>query len=91
MANNGSCSCDADGFNQDIDECTDPSQYPCIEVGHCHNKKGTFECSCPSGFQGDGRVDGNGCTRNTLAKLIHKLLVRILVGNFHSFVHNKLL
>ncbi|PIN12638.1 Serine/threonine protein kinase [Handroanthus impetiginosus] len=42
---------------QDIDECT--SLEPC--VGTCTNLLGSYSCSCPKGFQGDGKKDGSGC------------------------------
>ncbi|CAN6172415.1 unnamed protein product [Urochloa humidicola] len=35
---------------QDINECDDPSLYPC-RGGHCRNTIGSYTCSCPSGTQ----------------------------------------
>ncbi|KAL6317008.1 hypothetical protein AAG906_026723 [Vitis piasezkii] len=58
------CSC-SDGYRgnpylgcQDIDECSTLS--PCN--GTCQNLPGTFNCSCPKGYEGDGRKNGTGCT-----------------------------
>ncbi|CBI39371.3 unnamed protein product, partial [Vitis vinifera] len=58
------CSC-SDGYQgnpylgcQDIDECSTLS--PCN--GTCQNLPGTFNCSCPKGYEGDGRKNGTGCT-----------------------------
>ncbi|KAK4786489.1 hypothetical protein SAY86_003178 [Trapa natans] len=47
---------------QDIDECA--SSNPCNVTSLCINLPGTFNCSCPKGFAGDGKRDGNGngCT-----------------------------
>ncbi|KAI3811843.1 hypothetical protein L1987_21575 [Smallanthus sonchifolius] len=45
---------------QDIDECADPNNNPCI--GICSNFPGHFNCSCPDGYIGDGRKDGSRCT-----------------------------
>ncbi|PIN24427.1 Serine/threonine protein kinase [Handroanthus impetiginosus] len=42
---------------QDIDECT--SFKPC--EGTCTNLPGNYSCSCPKGFIGDGKKDGDGC------------------------------
>ncbi|KAF2291277.1 hypothetical protein GH714_022144 [Hevea brasiliensis] len=42
---------------QDIDECE--TLKPCN--GTCHNVPGSYDCSCPAGFEGDGRKDGAGC------------------------------
>ncbi|KAI3842977.1 hypothetical protein MKW92_010913 [Papaver armeniacum] len=45
---------------QDINECEDQFNYPCI--GACTNTDGNYSCSCPPGSHGDGRKDGSGCT-----------------------------
>ncbi|KAI3788675.1 hypothetical protein L2E82_01448 [Cichorium intybus] len=49
----------------DIDECADPNNNPCN--GTCTNLPGSFNCSCPHGFEGDGTKDGSGC-RSTNSK-----------------------
>ncbi|KAH6836059.1 hypothetical protein C2S53_012027 [Perilla frutescens var. hirtella] len=41
----------------DIDECS--VSEPC--EGTCKNLIGSYSCSCPSGFKGDGKRDGLGC------------------------------
>ncbi|KAJ1435761.1 Wall-associated receptor kinase, galacturonan-binding domain [Sesbania bispinosa] len=43
---------------QDINECNRrPS--PCSRI--CQNVAGTYKCSCPKGYEGDGLRDGEGC------------------------------
>ncbi|MFQ6646574.1 hypothetical protein Gotur_019678 [Gossypium turneri] len=63
------CECN-DGFQgnpylsngcQDIDECE--TLKPCTKIGTCHNTPGSYNCSCPHGFKGDGRKNGTGCRR----------------------------
>ncbi|KAL7246121.1 hypothetical protein ACSBR2_001287 [Camellia fascicularis] len=44
----------------DIDECVILSPSPCNIT--CHNLLGTYSCSCPEGYEGDGRTDGSGCS-----------------------------
>ncbi|XVE61194.1 hypothetical protein DITRI_Ditri06bG0020000 [Diplodiscus trichospermus] len=60
------CKC-LDGFEgnpylshgcQDIDECL--TLKPCN--GTCHTLAGSYNCSCPEGFEGDGRKNGTGCS-----------------------------
>ncbi|XP_057469486.1 putative wall-associated receptor kinase-like 16 [Actinidia eriantha] len=61
------CNC-SDGYEgnpylsngcQDIDECKISS--PCNMT--CHNLPGRYVCSCPEGYQGDGKKSGSGCSR----------------------------
>ncbi|XVE80802.1 hypothetical protein DITRI_Ditri15bG0009500 [Diplodiscus trichospermus] len=42
---------------QDIDECQ--TLKPCN--GICQNLPGSYNCSCPKGFEGDGWKNGTGC------------------------------
>ncbi|KAK8642886.1 hypothetical protein V6N13_012211 [Hibiscus sabdariffa] len=44
---------------QDIDECE--TLKPCTGTATCHNAPGSYTCSCPQGFEGDGRKSGTGC------------------------------
>ncbi|KAF3451041.1 hypothetical protein FNV43_RR07130 [Rhamnella rubrinervis] len=48
-------------LEDDINECENPSLHNCSETRYCVNKKGTYTCSCPSWFKGDGRKGGTGC------------------------------
>ncbi|KAB2010166.1 hypothetical protein ES319_D10G218200v1 [Gossypium barbadense] len=63
------CKCN-DGFHgnpylsngcQDIDECE--TLKPCNKFGTCHNTPGSYNCSCPHEFKGDGWKNGTGCHR----------------------------
>ncbi|KAF8024957.1 hypothetical protein BT93_F1954 [Corymbia citriodora subsp. variegata] len=59
----------------DIDECADPEMNQCEKI--CHNAIGSYTCSCPNGYYGDGKKGGgigHGCT----IKPLH--LMGILVG-----------
>ncbi|KAJ8533778.1 hypothetical protein K7X08_007102 [Anisodus acutangulus] len=44
---------------QDIDECADPRTNSCEK--NCTNTPGSFYCSCPNGYTGDGKNDSRGC------------------------------
>ncbi|XP_009601376.1 wall-associated receptor kinase 2-like [Nicotiana tabacum] len=44
---------------QDIDECADPNANSCEKI--CVNTPGSYNCSCPEGYTGDGRKNGRGC------------------------------
>jgi len=53
----------------DIDEC-DATPNVCAsvtysngtkEIASCTNTLGSYYCTCPSGFQGDGKVNGTNC------------------------------
>ncbi|XP_022859006.1 wall-associated receptor kinase 2-like [Olea europaea var. sylvestris] len=47
---------------RDINEC---NQNPCDPKGICTNTPGSYKCSCPHGYLGDGRKDGHGCNKRT--------------------------
>ncbi|KAH0632159.1 hypothetical protein KY284_034945 [Solanum tuberosum] len=44
---------------QDIDECANPNTNSCEQ--NCINIPGSYNCSCPKGYTGDGRKNGRGC------------------------------
>ncbi|XP_060670600.1 wall-associated receptor kinase 2-like [Ziziphus jujuba] len=46
---------------KDINECENPSLNNCSETRYCINMRGSYTCSCPSWFKGDGRRGGTGC------------------------------
>ncbi|KAL3752643.1 hypothetical protein ACJRO7_000105 [Eucalyptus globulus] len=63
----------------DIDECADPTINPC--EGKCHNIEGSYTCSCPKGYHGNGKKGGGvgqGCIVNP--SQLMKILVGIAVG-----------
>ena len=44
----------------DVDECETPNF--CIDEAECMNIHGSAICHCPTGYEGDGKVNGTGCT-----------------------------
>ena len=47
----------------DVDECNEENLIPgCVISATCMNVDGNFTCTCPTGFTGDGRESGSGCT-----------------------------
>ncbi|XVF39225.1 hypothetical protein PTKIN_Ptkin01aG0018600 [Pterospermum kingtungense] len=46
----------------DIDECKLSS--PCDSNAKCSNLPGSFKCSCKRGYEGDGKINGNGCKKS---------------------------
>ncbi|KAG6675852.1 hypothetical protein I3842_15G125700 [Carya illinoinensis] len=58
------------GGCNDTDECKTPINHGCV-VNACFNRMGSYSCSCPKGYEGDGRRDGNGCSpKRSNAKFI---------------------
>ncbi|KAL5708806.1 hypothetical protein ACHQM5_019563 [Ranunculus cassubicifolius] len=43
---------------QDIDECKGPNE--CDKGTTCKNLEGSYTCTCPNGYSGDGRKRGSG-------------------------------
>lgn len=66
----------------DINECADDGLHDCSSSDYCINKEGTWACSCPSNFIGNGRrsngTDGNGCRAKPFP-LIYKVLIGMKV------------
>ncbi|XP_061958510.1 wall-associated receptor kinase-like 8 [Populus nigra] len=58
---------------QDIDECKDPKKYTCH--GKCHNTIGDYECKCPLGMGGDGKV---GCRGFGIITIIISVVVGVV-------------
>ncbi|KAL8526631.1 hypothetical protein ACS0TY_015725 [Phlomoides rotata] len=60
----------------DIDECSDPSINNCDNI--CINIPGSFNCTCPKGFSGDGLKNGKGC--NAISSQFPVIKVSLGVG-----------
>ncbi|KAL6332359.1 hypothetical protein AAG906_004928 [Vitis piasezkii] len=48
---------------QDINECEDPNKIFCHKIALCTNVPGSYSCTCPTGYHGDGKKQGTGCIR----------------------------
>ncbi|KAL4602303.1 hypothetical protein ACB092_10G043300 [Castanea dentata] len=65
---------------QDINECEDPSTYPC--EGTCKNTPGNYTCICPLVMRGDGKVACHG---------VRLIIIVTVLGAILSFVMSILL
>ena len=48
-------------FSLDTNECADPAKNDCVSEETCINIPGNYNCSCPRGYEGDGRKNGSRC------------------------------
>ena len=65
-------------INLDVDECEDESVYSlfgyyrysydrgCMIGATCTNTEGSYTCTCPDGYTGDGRWFSSGCSGKTI-------------------------
>ncbi|CAO2149173.1 unnamed protein product [Urochloa humidicola] len=67
-----------DGGCKDVDECTDPDNYPCY--GECTNTPGAYQCQCPQGFHGNASVM-HGCVKSS-----SDLSIAVGVGSGATFL-----
>lgn len=65
----------------DINECSDPKvAHNCSH--NCIDTEGNYTCSCPKGYHGDGRIDGERCIRNRSS------VIQVAVGKFVYHLHH---
>lgn len=51
---------------KDINECENPKYNNCHKHAICHNRAGSYNCSCKPGFQGNGKTKCKGKTTTSL-------------------------
>lgn len=80
-------------IHAEVDECK--TSNACVENA-CINHVGYFNCSCPEGYEGDGRRDGIGCIPKpsnsrtliiTLCKYISASLTHIIT-HYYTYVYD---
>ncbi|KEH35374.1 wall-associated receptor kinase-like protein [Medicago truncatula] len=80
---------------QDVNDCME-SNY-CVEEARCINHPGSYHCSCPEGYEGDGKNNGTGCSPNSSTKSRNDILdiialsvcvglVALLVGSMYAYL-----
>ncbi|CAD6337800.1 unnamed protein product [Miscanthus lutarioriparius] len=67
---------------QDINECDDPSIYPCIN-GNCINTIGSYNCSCPGGTESK---DPKNIACTPVSDTNKQPQVKVVIGVSVSFV-----
>ncbi|MED6216729.1 hypothetical protein PIB30_010476 [Stylosanthes scabra] len=68
---------------QDIDECVDKKLNDCYSIAKCKNLPGSFNCSCPEGYVGNGKENGTRCSRVSVG------VITILVISFFVYWRTK--
>ncbi|MBA0681765.1 hypothetical protein Goari_023544, partial [Gossypium aridum] len=63
---------------QDINECETMS--PCDGTATCINLNGTYDCSCPPKYEGDGKKNGTGCSLPNKDQSKRSLLIDVALG-----------
>ncbi|KAH6781211.1 hypothetical protein C2S52_000025 [Perilla frutescens var. hirtella] len=69
---------------QDIDECADDTTNPCQYESSCFNTPGSFKCSCPKEYFGDGKKYGSGCIPEPKSRT--KMIILIGMGSGLGFL-----
>ncbi|GMI78370.1 wall-associated kinase 2 [Hibiscus trionum] len=69
---------------KDINECETMS--PCNGTASCINLPGTYNCSCPVGYEGDGRKNGTGCSLPNKGQSKRSPLIDVALGTSIGFL-----
>ncbi|XP_047941058.1 putative wall-associated receptor kinase-like 16 [Salvia hispanica] len=69
---------------QEINQCADNTTNTCLANSICVKTPGSYNCSCPKGYIGDGRKDGAGCIKLPPSKT--KMISLIGVGSGLGFL-----
>ncbi|KAL4308742.1 hypothetical protein GQ457_01G028690 [Hibiscus cannabinus] len=72
------------GGCQDINECE--TMDPCNGTATCFNLPGTYNCSCPVGYGGDGRRNGTGCSLPDNRRSNRSPLIDVALGTSIGFL-----
>ncbi|XP_039062588.1 putative wall-associated receptor kinase-like 16 [Hibiscus syriacus] len=72
------------GGCQDINECE--AMNPCNGTARCFNLLGTYNCSCPVGYEGDGRKNGTGCSLPEKRRSNRSPLIDVALGTSIGFL-----
>jgi hypothetical protein len=75
-------------YSIDIDECMETND--CVEGAICQNLLGRYNCSCPPGYEGDGKKGdgkntGTGCSKKLSTKQRKDIILIIALSEYNIF------
>ncbi|WJX33988.1 hypothetical protein P8452_22144 [Trifolium repens] len=68
---------------QDINECMET--YGCVKGATCKNLLGSYNCSCPPGYEGDGKNKGTGCIKKLSTEQRKEIILIIALSEYNTF------
>ncbi|XP_061373355.1 wall-associated receptor kinase 2-like [Gastrolobium bilobum] len=72
---------------QDINECAESNE--CIDGAKCINVLGGYNCSCPKGYEGDGKTTCHRKPRRDIILIIalsvSVMVIALLIGSFYVY------
>ena len=76
----------------DINECelhkNHDHRAECHDAATCVNRVGSYDCACPTGYEGDGSKDGSGCRDTEAPEIILRGRERVTIGQYGDYDDN---
>jgi hypothetical protein len=61
----------------------------CVEGATCINFPGSYQCLCPVGYEGNGKMNGTRCSPNSSTKSRKEIILIIALSEYNKIYITK--